>query len=89
MYKFIKCLQHSNVLYSHVAYLYQHINTKKYYLSYIHPDEKSFYDDSNQYVLLDNQPKIIRPEFFKNIGECVEINKSHIDAKNINGYILL
>lgn len=65
MYKFIKILFHIDPVISHVAYLYQDITTHKYYLSYTDFNSENIIDNSNQYMLIDNKPKIARPLFLK------------------------
>lgn len=88
MYKFIKFLPHSNITYSHVAYLYQDMSTKKYYLSHTHPDSENVIDNSSQFMLINNKPKTFTPEFLHNISKEAEVTSKHFASKNINGYLL-
>ena len=89
MYKFIKCLFHSNIQYSHVAYLYQDMNTQKYYLSiYTPPCNEDTVDNSNQFMLLENTPKVSTPPYLKNISKEAEVTPYHFMGKKINDYLL-
>lgn len=88
MYKFIKYLPHENTFCSHCAYLYQDITTKKYYLSFTHPDSENIIDKSNQYMLFNNKPIVIKPEFLKNITKDIEVMSHHFIYKKVNNYLL-
>lgn len=86
MYKFIKMLFNSNPLISHCTYLYLDITTDKYYLSYTPPNNENIINNSNQYILIDNEPKIIIPPFLKNINIVTEVTPDNFILKKINNY---
>ncbi len=88
MYKFIKILHHTSPVISHVAYLYQDISTKKYYLSHTSPSSENVIDNSNQYMLLNNKPIVTRSEFLKNISKDAEVTQNDFIAKKIGNYKL-
>jgi len=88
MYKFIQPLFHTNPLISHIAYLYQDITTYKYYLSYTPPDSENIIDFSNQYMLIDNEPKITKQANLKNIKIVTEVTQLDFALKKINNYII-
>ena len=88
MYKFIKPVFHENVTYSHCAYLYQDINTQKYYLSDTSPDSENIVDNSNIFMLTNNTPKIFRPKNIKNISKDCEVTPINFMLKKANDYIL-
>ena len=86
MYKFIKVLFHINPGFSRVAYLYQDMTTHKYYLSYTHFDSE--YIHTNQYMLIDNEPKTTKQAFLKNIDIVTEVTQHDFTLKKINNYKL-
>ena len=88
MYKFIKFLPHSNITYSHVAYLYQDMSTNKYYLSHTHPASEDIVDNSTQFMLINNTPKTVKQDLLRNITKEDEVTSQHFAVKNINGYLL-
>jgi hypothetical protein len=88
MYKFIKILPNINPLLSIGAYLYQDISTKKYYLSYTHPNSEDIIDNSKQYMLLNNKPVVTRQELLKNISKESEVTQNDFIAKKIGNYKL-
>jgi|Laugresbdmm110sn_1035088.scaffolds.fasta_scaffold15904_3 hypothetical protein len=88
MYKFIKILFHIDPVISHVAYLYQDITTHKYYLSHTPFNSEDIIDNSNQYILIDNKPKITIPSFIKNIDIVTEVTLYDFALKKINNYKL-
>jgi hypothetical protein len=88
MYKFIKTLFHINPLISHVAYLYQDVTTHKFYLSYTNFNNENIIDNSNQYLLIDNKPKITKQPFLKNIDIVTEVTQNDFTLKQINNYKL-
>ena len=88
MYKFIKVLYHNNPVISHVAYLYQDITTNKYYLSYTQFNSEDIVDNSNQYMLFDNKPKITTQSLLKNIDIVTEVTQDDFILKKINNYKL-
>jgi hypothetical protein len=88
MYKYIKHLFHSDTSMSHVTYLYQDMKTGKYYLSRTHYSSEDIIDRSNQYMLIDNKPKITKQPFLKNIDIITEVTQSDFALKKINGYKL-
>jgi|694.fasta_scaffold56219_3 hypothetical protein len=88
MYKFIKGLSHKNMTYSHIAFLYQDINTKKYYLSHTNPNSENIVDNSNQFMLMSNGSKIIQPEFLKNIVIESEVTPMNFMYKQVGDYLL-
>lgn len=88
MYKFIKTLFHMNPLISHVAYLYQDMTTHKYYLSYTDFNSENIIDNSNQYLLIDNNRKITKPSFLKNIDIVTEVTQEDFTLHKINNYKL-
>jgi hypothetical protein len=75
MYKFIKILFHTNPLINNVAYLYQDIPTQKYYLSYTNFNNENVIDNSNQYMLINNEPKIYKKKFLTNIDIVKEVTQ--------------
>ena len=88
MYKFIQVLFHKNPLISHTAYLYQDITTNKYYLSYTHFDSENTINLSNQYMLIQNKPKITKQSLLENIDIVAEVTPDDFAAKQINNYTL-
>lgn len=88
MYKFIRILSHCNPAFSHVAYLYQDMTTNKYYLSHTDPNSENIFDNSNQYLLIDNKPKITKPLFLKNIDIVAEVTQIDFILGKINNYML-
>lgn len=88
MYKFIKILFHINPTFSHAAYLYQDITTDKYYLSYTHQDSENIIDESNQFMLLNNEPKITKQPFLKHIDIVAEVTPKDFGLKKIHNYII-
>ena len=86
MYKFIKSLFHVNPTFSHMAYLYQDTTTQKYYLSYTPPDNEDIIDNTNNYMLINNETKRIKAEFLKTINIVTEVTQSHFMAKQVNNY---
>ena len=88
MYKFVKVLFHCDPRMSHVAYLYQDMTTYKYYLSHTHPDNEDTIDNSNQYLLIDNEPKITKQPFLKNINIVTEVTPNDFILNKINNYKL-
>lgn len=88
MYKFIKFLFHCDPTMSHVAYLYQDMTTYKYYLSRTHPDSEDTIEYSNQYLLIDNEPKITKQPFLKNINIVTEVTPNDFILNKINNYKL-
>jgi|LakMenEpi03Aug12_release.lakeMendotaPanAssembly.Ray.scaffolds.fasta_scaffold1067394_1 hypothetical protein len=88
MYKFIKILFHCNPALSHVAYLYQDMTTYKYYLSYTHFNSEDIIDNSNQYLIIDNKPKITKQSFLKNIDIVAEVTQGDFILNKINNYML-
>ncbi len=89
MYKYIRVAPPTNILRSSVAYLYQNVNTKKYYISSKNPNAEDIIDHHNpqMYMLLNNeQPKpiIIHKDLLTNIGDCLEI--TNLQAKTIKFY---
>ncbi len=89
MYKFIRVLFHINPSISHVGYLYQDITTNKYYLSYTHFNSENIIDNSNQYMLIDNEPKITKQSsLLKNIDIVTEVTQYDFTLKQINNYKL-
>lgn len=88
MYKFVKVLFHCDPRMSHVAYLYQDMTTDKYYLSYTSPNSEDRIDYSNQYFLINNEPKINKQSFLKHINIEAEVTLSNFLLHKINNYIL-
>jgi len=88
MYKYIKTLFHINPLISHVAYLYQDITTNEYYLSYTNFNSENIIDKSNEYLLLNNEPKITKQTYLKNIDIITKVNEHDFLSKQINNYKL-
>ena len=88
MYKFIKITFHENPVISHVAYLYQDMTTYKYYLSYTNPNSEDIFDNSNQYMLFDNKPKITRQSLLNYIDIITEVTQADFTANKINNYLL-
>jgi hypothetical protein len=88
MYKFVKVLFHCDPRMSHVAYLYQDMTTDKYYLSYTSPNSEDRIDYSNQYFLINNEPKITKQSFLKHINIEAEVTLSNFLLHKINNYIL-
>jgi hypothetical protein len=88
MYKFIRGLFNINPSFSSTAYLYQDITTNKYYLSYTDFNGENIIDNSNQYMLLDNKPKITKPLFLKHIDIVTEVTPYDFALKRIYDYKL-
>lgn len=88
MYKFIKALFHKDPRISHVAYLYQNVNTGTYYLSRTDPESETVVDTSNQYMLLDNGPKITTPSLLQNIIIVSEVTPHHFMMQEVHNYKL-
>ena len=88
MYKFIKITFHENPVISRVAYLYQDMTTYKYYLSYTNPNSEDTIDNSNQYMLFDNKPKITRQSLLNYIDIITEVTQDDFTANKINNYLL-
>ena len=87
MYK--KILFHTDPRISHVAYLYQDTTTYKYYLSYTHFNSEDTIDNSNQYLLIDNKPKITKQtHILKHIDIITEVVASDFALNKINNYKL-
>lgn len=88
MYKFIKSLSNVDPSFSLGAFLYQDMTTNKYYISYTHYDSENIIDNSNQYMLLDNKPKITKQPFLKNIKIIAEVTPYDFMVKRIKDYKL-
>jgi len=88
MYKFIRILFHINPLISHVGYLYQDTTTDKYYLSYTHFSSEDVIDNSKQYMLINNEPKITKQPLLKNIDIVKEVTQLDFASKMIDNYKL-
>jgi hypothetical protein len=88
MYQFIKVLFNIGPPVSHVAYLYQDINTYKYYLSHTPFNSENIIDNSKQYMLIDNKPKITKQSLLKNIDIVTEVTQNDFKLKKINNYHL-
>lgn len=73
---------------SHVAYLYQDITTNKYYVSYTHYNSEAIIDYLNQYLLIDNNSKITKQSFLKNINIVTEVTSIDFMLGKINNYKL-
>ncbi len=88
MYQFIQVLHHRNPQISHVGYLYQDITTNKYYLSYTHFNSEDLIDNSNQFMLLNNKPKISAKSLLKNIDIVSEVTYLEYKLNNIKDYCI-
>ncbi len=88
MYQFIQVLRHRDPNISHVAYLYQDITTNKYYLSYTYFNSEDVIDDSNQYMLLNNKPKISAKSLLTNIDIVSEVTQYEYKFNKIKNYCL-
>jgi hypothetical protein len=87
MFEFIKYLHHKDPKISHVVYLYQEVETKKYYISFTQPSNDNI-DNKNQFMLIDEKDNIIRKPCLKNIDKLEEVNNIHFINKKIGNYIL-
>lgn len=64
------------------------MTTCKYYLSYTNFNSEDIIDYSNQYLLIDNKPKINKQLFLKNIDIVTEVTQSDFILNKINNYKL-
>ena len=64
------------------------MTTYKYYLSYTNPNSEDTIDNSNQYMLFDNKPKITRQSLLNYIDIITEVTHDDFTANKINNYLL-
>lgn len=76
MYCFVKVLPHLNPVVSLVAYLYEDMDTHKYYLSYYYPYPNPYQKNVKEKFLV------------QDIGKVVEVSNTDIDMGQINNYDL-
>ena len=89
MYKFIKFAHPTHKEMSHVASIYEDLNTHKYYLSYTSPTSEIDFS-VNQYMLLDKNPTIPEHPILNNIHHIIgEVTQLDIKLKATkHGYYL-
>lgn len=88
MFQFIKSLFHINTNMSHTINLYQDTTTRKYYLSFTMPYNEDIIDNSNQFMLLNKQPTIIRQPYLHHIDIVIEVTNDDFAAQRILDYQL-
>lgn len=90
MFEYIRPLSHKSPLMSHCAFLYQDVNTKKYYLSHQLPSEPEK-EDATMFLLLKKEPQGDNERIgtrMTDIGKCVEVTRWDFIAGQKGDYLL-